>query len=304
MVTLAGNDTTLFAWLRLMQTPGIGDVTARKLLAAFGLPEQIFEVSYSTLLKIVPEPIARALTTSLTSAEEQAIESALAWHQLPGNQIVTLADQDYPQRLLEIADPPCVLYVKGQIHLLQQPAIAIVGSRHATSEGIQNAMRFATTLSQAGLTVVSGLAQGIDGAAHEGALQGQGSTIAVMGTGANLVYPAAHHALAHRIAEKGCLVTEYPLGTNAQAGHFPKRNRLISGLSQGVLVVEAAVASGTLITARMALEQSRDVFAIPGSIHSPLSKGCHQLIKQGAKLVESARDILEELRLPIASTDE
>lgn len=304
MVSVDGKDQSLFAWLRLMQTPGVGDITARKLLTSFGLPEHIFDVSYSALIKVVPDNVARALTVPLTAQQEQSLEEALLWHQTPGNHIMTLADAAYPQRLLEIADPPCLLYAKGHIELLQKPAFAIVGSRHATAEGLQNATQFAAVLSQAGLTIVSGLAQGIDGAAHLGALQGQGSTIAVMGTGANLVYPAVHHALAHQIAERGCLVTEYPLGVSAQAGNFPRRNRLISGLSQGVLVAEAAVASGTLITARMALEQSRDVFAIPGSIHSPLSKGCHRLIKQGAKLVESAQDILEELHIPVATRNE
>lgn len=298
------NNESLSAWLRLMQTPGVGDVTARKLLMAFGLPEQIFAVNYNALLKVVPENIARALIAPLTQEQIAYIEEALSWHQMAGNHIITLADKAYPQRLLEISDPPCLLYAKGRVELLNQPAFAIVGSRHATSEGIQNATRFATSLSQAGLTIISGLALGIDGAAHQGALNGVGSTIAVVGTGANLVYPASHHALAHHIAEQGCIVTEYPLGTSAQAGNFPRRNRLISGLSQGVLVVEASLSSGTLITARMALEQSRDVFAIPGSIHSPLSKGCHQLIKQGAKLVESAQDIMEELRISVATPDE
>lgn len=304
MTSVVSKDESLSAWLRLMQTPGVGDVTARKLLMAFGLPEQIFAVNYSALLKVVPDNIARALTAPLTQEQTSYIDEALSWHQMDGNHIITLADAAYPQRLLEITDPPCLLYAKGRIELLNHPAFAIVGSRHASSEGIQNATRFASALSQAGLTIISGLALGIDGAAHQGALTGVGSTIAVVGTGANLVYPAAHHALAHQIAEQGCIITEYPLGTNAQAGNFPRRNRLISGLSQGVLVVEASVSSGTLITARMALEQSRDVFAIPGSIHSPLSKGCHQLIKQGAKLVESAQDIIEELRIPVATPDE
>jgi DNA processing protein len=193
-----------------------------------------------------------------------------------------------------------VLYVKGRAELLNRKSIAMVGSRNATLQGIQNARRFAHVLSTAGLTVVSGLALGIDGAAHEGALSEittEGSTIAVTGTGRDLVYPAKHRELAHQIAVHGCLVSEYPLGTPGIASNFPRRNRIISGLSQGVLVVEAAAQSGSLITARSALEQGRDVFAIPGSIHSPLSKGCHQLIRQGAKLVESAQDILEEIHV-------
>jgi DNA processing protein len=214
--------------------------------------------------------------------------------------VITFADAIYPSSLLTIADPPPVLYVKGRAELLNRKSIAMVGSRNATLQGIQNARRFAHVLSTAGLTVVSGLALGIDGAAHEGALSEaatEGSTIAVTGTGLDLVYPAKHRELAHQIAVHGCLVSEYPLATPGIASNFPRRNRIISGLSQGVLVVEAAAQSGSLITARSALEQGRDVFAIPGSIHSPLSKGCHQLIRQGAKLVESAQDILEEIHL-------
>ncbi|MGI4935593.1 MAG: DNA-processing protein DprA, partial [Janthinobacterium lividum] len=195
-------------------------------------------------------------------------------------------------------DPPVLLYLKGRSDLLDQASLAIVGSRNASVQGMANARQFAQALSAAGVTVVSGLALGIDTAAHEGSLaagaQG-GSTVAVIGTGIDLVYPACNHALAHQIASLGCLVSEYPLGAPGVAANFPRRNRLISGLSQGVLVVEAAARSGSLITARLALEQGRDVFAIPGSIHSALSKGCHLLIRQGAKLVESAQHILEEL---------
>jgi DNA processing protein len=278
------DQNALTSWIRLTQIEGVGTVTARQLMGVFGLPEQIFAANYTQLMKYVPERIAMAIKANPTQAQEDAIDKTLHWASVAGNQIVTLADTEYPASLLTTADPPLLLYVKGNVALLQAPAVAIVGSRNATMEGIGNAHRFAESLSQAGLTVVSGLALGIDAAAHQGALLGQASTIAVIGTGADLVYPAKHRDLAHRIAEKGCIVSEYPLGSPAAAGNFPRRNRLIAGLSKGVLVVEAALASGTLITARLATEQGREVFAIPGSIHSPLSKGCHQLIRHPRKI--------------------
>ncbi len=292
---------SLAAWVRLSLTDGIGPQTARELLARFGLPEDIVGAGFPALQKCVPEKIAYALSGPAPTAMQEQIERTLAWADGDHNQVLTLADDGYPKALLSIADPPPLLYAKGRVELLSRPALAIVGSRNATVQGMQNAERFAQTLSASGLTVVSGLALGIDAAAHLGALAAHvgdeaGSTIAVTGTGLDLVYPARHHALAHRIAVDGCLISEYPLGTQAMASNFPRRNRLISGLAVGVLVVEAAMQSGSLITARSATEQGRDVFAIPGSIHSPLSKGCHQLIRQGAKLVESAQDILEELR--------
>ena len=287
-------------WLRLMLTEGVGPQTARELLSHFGLPENIFGANYSALQKCVNEKLALTLSSAPDDPIREQIDTTLEWCKHPGNQVLTFADANYPSALLTIADPPPVLYVKGRAELLNRKSIAMVGSRNATLQGIQNARRFAHVLSTAGLTVVSGLALGIDGAAHEGALSEittEGSTIAVTGTGLDLVYPAKHRELAHQIAVHGCLVSEYPLGTPGIASNFPRRNRIISGLSQGVLVVEAAAQSGSLITARSALEQGRDVFAIPGSIHSPLSKGCHQLIRQGAKLVESAQDILEEIHI-------
>jgi DNA processing protein len=291
----------LASWLRLEQTAGVGVETARRLLAAFGLPANIFSTSFSALHKVVPERIAYALLATPSDATLALIERTLEWLQQPANQLFTLADAAYPQALLDITDPPLMLYVKGRAELLTRPAMAVVGSRNATVQGIANAERFAEILSQRGLTIISGLALGVDAAAHQGALRGAvgsaeaGSTIAVIGTGADIVYPARNRGLAHQIAEAGCIVSEYPLGMPGIAANFPRRNRIVSGLARGVLVVEAAAQSGSLITARMAAEQGRDVFAIPGSIHSPLSKGCHQLIKQGAKLVESAQDILEEL---------
>jgi len=290
----------LAAWLQLVLTDGVGPATARDLLSRFGLPGEILSAGFPALQKCVPEKIALALAGKPDAAMQLQIDKTLAWAAEPGNHVLTLADANYPQALLSIPDPPPLLYAKGRTELLSRPGVAIVGSRNATAQGLQNAERFAQTLSSAGLCVVSGLALGIDAAAHSGACSetpDHGSTIAITGTGLDLVYPAKHRALAHRIAEHGCLLSEYPIGTAAIAANFPRRNRLISGMSLGVLVVEAALQSGSLITARSALEQGREVFAIPGSIHSPLAKGCHQLIRQGAKLVESAQDILEELQL-------
>jgi len=295
----------LAAWLRLMATEGVGTQTARDLLTHFGLPEEIFNAGFSALQKRTPEKIARILSAPIAPDIQTHIEQTLAWAAQENNHVITLADTSYPQALLRIADPPTLLYAKGNSALLNKPAIAIVGSRNSSAQGMLNADRFAQNLSDAGLTVVSGLALGIDTGAHTGALQSVkatnkatniGSSIAVVGTGLDIVYPAANRALAHQLADVGCIISEYPLGTPAIAHNFPRRNRIISGLSLGVLVVEAAAQSGSLITARSALEQGREVFAIPGSIHSPLAKGCHQLIRQGAKLVESAQDILEELR--------
>ena len=289
-------------WLRLSLTEGVGTRTACELMSRFGLPENIFSAGFSALQKCVPEKLALTLSGAPAADIVAQIGNSLNWATQTGNQILTLADDDYPQSLLSIPDPPPVLYVKGRTDLLSRFSVAIVGSRNATQQGLSNAGHFAQSLSHSGLTVVSGLALGIDAAAHAGALSAlpaHGSTVAITGTGLDLVYPARHRELAHRIAAEGCLISEYPLGTPAIAANFPRRNRLISGMSLGVLVVEAALQSGSLITARSALEQGREVFAIPGSIHSPLAKGCHQLIRQGAKLVESAQDILEELRWQI-----
>ncbi len=286
-------------WLRLVLTEGVGPQTARELLARFGLPGEILAAGFPALQKCVPEKIAYALCTDAGETMQAQIDATLAWAALPGNHVLTLADPTYPQALLTIPDPPPLLYAKGRLELLALPAMAIVGSRNATAQGMQNAEQFARTLSLSGICVISGLALGIDAAAHQGACSpeaGNGSTIAVTGTGLDLVYPGRHRALAHKIAEQGCLISEYPLGTPAIASNFPRRNRLISALSAGVLVVDAALQSGSLITARSALEQGREVFAIPGSIHSPLAKGCHRLIRDGAKLVESAQDIMEELQ--------
>ena len=243
-----------------------------------------------------PRHRSRAQCDALLAEPDAAqLEAAHAWLAQPGNSLMTLADEDYPKSLLEIADPPAVLYCKGRRSLLSQPCLGIVGSRNATPQGVRDAEAFAHALSDAGFTIVSGLALGIDAAAHRGGLAGAGSSVAIIGTGLDRIYPARNKALAHQLAENGLIVSEFALGTAPLPGHFPRRNRLISGLSRGVLVVEAAPNSGSLITARVATEQGREVFAIPGSIHSPLARGCHALIKQGAKLVESAADILDEL---------
>lgn len=280
----------LAAWLRLTLIPGIGGETQRKLLAAFGLPEAIFAAGRLATRAVIGD---RAdLLFDFDPAED--VDRNLAWASQPGQHIVTLADADYPRALLEIADPPSVLYVRGNIDLMHRRGLAVVGSRNATPQGVQTAENFSRTLAAQGLTIISGLALGIDAAAHRGALAAGGKTIAVIGTGADRIYPARNRDLALAIAEHGAIVSEFPLGTPAIASNFPRRNRIISGLSRGVLVVEAAPESGSLITARLAAEQGREVFAIPGSIHSPVARGCHRLIKQGAKLVETAQDVLEE----------
>lgn len=287
----------LAAWLRLLLTPGVGLESARKLLAAFGLPEAVFAQPVSAWQTAVGARAARALDAVPEDLDAQ-VDRLLAWlAEGHDRHALTLGDPLYPAELLQMADPPLLLYVQGDVQALHHPRrLAIVGSRNPTPQGEANARQFAQALGQAGVCVVSGLALGVDGAAHEGALQGGGPTVAVVGTGLDRVYPKRHLALAHRIASQGALVSEYPLGTPPLPENFPQRNRLIAGLSQGTLVVEAAVQSGSLITARLAAELGREVFAIPGSIHAPQSRGCHALIRQGAKLVESAQDILEDLR--------
>lgn len=291
----AADHDDVTGWLRLQCAPGVGPVLARRLLSRFGLPADIFGAAHADLLEVLPAATARTLLGPLPDACARQAGATLAWLAQAGNALLTLADPAYPRQLLEIPDPPLLLYLKGRLELLSRPALAVVGSRNGSAQGQANAGCFAQALSEAGLTIVSGLALGIDAAAHHGGLRGPGSSVAVIGTGADIVYPRGNRGLAQLLAERGCIVSEYALGVPALAANFPRRNRLISGLARGVLVVEAAARSGSLITARMAGEQGRDVFAIPGSIHSPLAKGCHALIKQGAKLVESAEDVLQEL---------
>ena len=324
----------LAAWLRLTLVPGVGNGTARKLLGAFGLPHAIFEQPASALGQVASSAQVQALRSTPPELEA-LLATTWAWLQQdePGgirHQIAALGDPSYPQALLGLNDPPLMLYLLGTGQFItNQPvtlidkaqaaineiafthpidpgkSLAVVGSRNPTPQGAANARLFAKAMTQAGLTVVSGLALGIDAAAHIGALEGapahdtKGATVAVVGTGLDRVYPKAHRELAHRIAAHGLLVSEYPLGTPPLTANFPKRNRLIAGLANGTLVVEAALKSGSLITARLTNEQGKDVFAIPGSIHAAQSRGCHALIKQGAKLVESAQDILEELKWPL-----
>ena len=308
----------LKAWLRLSLTPGVGNITARSLLLGFGLPEAIFERSALQLQALVSEAISLQLCR-IPPGLDEAVETTWAWlhtqthsgsSKILHKRLLTLADPDYPSSLMLTPDPPCLLYVLGQtqhLHLLSPPtdqappALAVVGSRNPTPQGRLNAHDFAAHLSQAGLTVVSGLALGVDTAAHQGALKGGHAshplhTVAVVGTGLDRVYPYQNHALALKIAANGLLISEYPLNTPPITSNFPKRNRLIAGLSQGCLVVEAATRSGSLITAKQALDLGKEVFAIPGSIHTTVSKGCHDLIKQGAKLVDCTQDILEELK--------
>lgn len=284
------------AWLTLEAVPGLGPETLSHLLEAFPGPVDILQASSAQLTHVVGKAMALAILTAADKPETAGlITAAMDWLSLPGNHFIPRTDPRYPPQLLELQDVPAWLYVKGDPDWLARPMVAIVGSRHATQQGLRDAAAFAQALSEAGLTVVSGLALGVDTAAHEGGLAGLGSSVAVVGTGLDRVYPARNRDLAHRLAGQGAIVSEFPLGTPPKTGHFPRRNRLISGMSMGVLVVEAALESGSLITARLAAEQGRDVFAMPGSIHSALSKGCHRLIKQGAKLVESAADVLEEL---------
>lgn len=284
------SDTVL--WLGLTYIRGLGHRGFCQLLSAFGSPANIYAASHRALSEHVSSAIAHEICAGVN---HEAIAPSLAWlENSEHNHIVTLADSDYPKALLEIPDPPPLIYAKGQLKWLNSPSIAVIGSRHASVQGEKNAEEFSTALTQHGYCVVSGMALGIDGAAHRGALKGSGATIAVVGTGLDIVYPARHRDLAHKIAEKGLIISEFVLGTPSQAANFPRRNRIISGLSMGCLVVEANVQSGSLITARLAAEQGREVFAIPGSIHSPVSKGCHQLIKQGAKLVDNIQDIIDE----------
>lgn len=306
----------LSAWLRLSLTPGIGRATARRLLAHCGSALAVFDQPAAALRALLTPAQTTALLT-LSDAQKAALQTTWQWLQTApaglGHAVITLADPRYPTSLLETADPPLLLYVAGPADAFSgaaplfalQRALAVVGCRNPSAQGAIDAQAFARELCAAGLCIVSGMALGIDAAAHTGALEaaqagllpdGGPATIAVWGTGLDQVYPRCHLALAQRIARAGLLVSEYPLGTPPLAAHFPQRNRIIAGLAQGTLVVEAALASGSLITARLAVEQGREVFAIPGSIHAPQSRGCHALLRQGAKLVETAQDVLDELQ--------
>ena len=275
----------------MLRCPGIGSQAIQRLLTHFE-PDQVFSASRASLTSL---GFSDKLAEALQKPDWDKVDEDLRWLEQPGNSALTLDDLDYPAQLREISNPPAVLFVKGNPALLLEPQLAMVGSRNPSPPGVNTAIQFAEALAEAGFTITSGLALGIDAASHQGALNVNGQTIAVAGTGLDRVYPACHKQLAMQIVERGALVSEFPPGTLAKASHFPRRNRIISGLCVGLLVVEAAQESGSLITARLALEQNREVFAIPGSIHNPLARGCNALIRQGAKLVETAQDIFEEL---------
>ncbi|WP_322031548.1 DNA-processing protein DprA [Paraburkholderia sp. J76] len=295
--TLPLSSEELAAWLRLALARGLRPAALRALLGAFGLPQNVLAQPFAALAAVAGAPAAHAALAEPRADFAAQLEALLPWRAAPGNALITLADPAYPARLLDMPDPPPLLYAKGRLALLHARAVAVVGSRNATPQAIEDAARFARTLAASGLTVVSGLALGVDGAAHRGALRENGGTVAVIGTGADLVYPAAHHALATEIAAHGALISEWPLGTPARSANFPQRNRVIAALVEGVVVIEAAQRSGSLITARLANEMGRDVFALPGSIHAPLTRGCHGLIKQGALLVESPEEVLDALNV-------
>ncbi len=288
-------------WIALGAIEGLGGASYRKLLSAFGDPEIVLKAGRGDLCKVVDSSLASRI---LQGPDQTLVEKTLRWLEDPACGIVTLADEDYPRLLFDVPDPPPFFYFKGNRALLGKKALAVVGSRNATPQGIENARQISRALSDSGLSIVSGLAHGIDAAAHEGGLAGASSSIAVIGTGMDIRYPSGNSLLAQRLEKEGLIISEFPLGMPPLAGNFPRRNRIISGLCLGCLVVEAGIRSGSLITARYAMEQGREIFAVPGSIHSPLSKGPHKLIKQGAKLVESANDILEELNLPAYASQE
>ena len=295
----------LKAWIALWRVPGVGSKTYQKLLASFADPSAVFGASQSSLLSAgISQKLAEKIKSyndlSITNTADTDIEWLLS---AENHSIITIHCNDYPALLKRIDNPPPILFIKGNSNILNDPQLAIIGSRNPTKSGTDNAVSFAKHLGKTGLCITSGLALGIDGSAHQGALQANAPTIAVIATGIDRVYPAVHRDLAHKIVEKGAIVSEFPIGTQPKAENFPRRNRIISGLSHGTLVVEAALQSGSLITARLAMEQNREVFAIPSSIHNPLAKGCHQLIRQGAKLVETADDILEEMASVIDLND-
>lgn len=286
-------------WLTLRHTAGVGPGTFHVLLDAFGTVEAALSANANQLSQL---GIRSNVITALTNRDRPDIQSDVDWQTQPHHHIITLQDERYPTLFKDLADAPPLLYVRGDIDYLNRPQLAIVGTRNPSANGRNTAREFANHLSDAGITITSGLASGIDGASHEGALLGLAGTVAVVAHGLDIVYPAQHQKLAQSISEHGAVISEMPIGSQPTRGSFPRRNRLISALALGTLVVEAAQKSGSLITARFALEQNRDVFAIPGSIHNPMARGCHQLIRQGAKLVESVNDILEDLSINLSQT--
>ncbi len=300
------SDDEIPAWLRLLATPALGRSSVRRLLAGFGSAAAVIEADPPALQAFLGTEQAKALAKP-PEGFDQLLATTMNWladgsHQSPRG-LLCLADAEYPQTLLQTADPPLLLFVQGRVALFDSPSLAVVGSRRPTPQGSEIARELAAELARQGLTVVSGMALGIDAAAHEAALDAGAGSIAVVGTGLDQVYPARHRQLARRLSVEGLLVSEFPLGTPPLSANFPQRNRIIAGISRGTLVIEAALRSGSLITARLAVEAGRDVFAVPGSIRSPQSQGCHALIKQGAKLVESAQDVLDELAMPASPRD-
>ncbi len=287
------SEDELAFWLALLLTPGIGARRFQALLNHFGSPRRVFEQTAAQLTEIKALP--RSVASRLTTPDWPQVEKQMHWMQQSGNHIVTCADPLYPVLLKEISVPPPLLFIQGDAQMLSRQQIAIVGSRNPSPDGRENTFAFARDLSRRGYLITSGLAMGADSAAHRGALAAEGATIAVMGTGPDHCYPKANRKLADEIVQNGAMITEFPLGVPPLAENFPRRNRIISGMSLGVLVTEAALRSGSLITAHSALEQGREVFAIPGSIHNPLARGCHALLRDGAKLVENSQDIIEEL---------
>lgn len=279
----------------LLKAPHLGVRTFYKALEVFETPEQVFLASKP--MRKESGLFKQATLDFIEKHDLSVIQADLDWVKAQNCHILTLIDDAYPEQLKTIADPPPILYVRGNVECLSMSQLAIVGSRNPTPAGKQNAHQFAGALSKLGLVITSGMASGIDASAHIGALEADRPTIAVCGTGLDRIYPAKHKSLAHQISTKGALVSEFSIGTSPIANNFPRRNRIISGLSLGTLVVEASIKSGTMITAKLAAEQGREVFSIPSSIHNPLSQGCHQLIKQGAKLVENIDDVIDELTL-------
>ena len=300
---IADYDGALSDWLYLSHTHGIGNTTFQQLLKHLGSVSNILSANKAQLSALdLPSSTRTRIIDSLLNKEQIDISADLEWSRQENHHLITYYDGSYPQRLKQLSDAPPLLYVRGDTDYLNQPQLAMVGTRNPTAIGRKTANEFAHHLSDAGITITSGLASGIDAASHEGALSGIAGTIAVVAHGLDIVYPAQHQALAQRIAENGAVVSEMPIGMQPQRGFFPRRNRLISALSLGTIVVEAARKSGSLITAKFASEQNKEVFAIPGSIHNPMARGCHKLIQQGAKLVETADDILVELCLDDVGT--
>lgn len=308
-----GSQRDAAAWIRLAETPHVGPVAAKALLEQQNDPAALFTTDAATLAGWLGDVAGCNIDAAVRALREPAprwlgnvarmADAAMAWAAQPGRSLLVPGDDDYPPRLRQIADPPVLLYIEGDRTLLSAPAVGVVGARNASAQGMAHAEQFAKGLSEAGLTVVSGLALGIDAAAHRGGLAGPGATVAVIGAGIDIAYPVRNVGLMRQIAQHGCIVSEYPLGTPPRPEHFPKRNRILSGLSLGVLVIEAAEQSGSLITARLAAEQGRDVMAIPGSIHSPLAHGCHYLLRHGAILVESVAHVLDVV-LPGTACDD